>query len=111
MQELKIANWHAHLYFPTDKTEEVRPLTETIANTFGYDVGTIWDKPVGPHPIGSCQITVPANHLDKFLPWLMINRGNWDVFLHPNTGNDLLDHQQNAMWLGKSYPLKLEIFK
>ena len=111
MKELKIKNWHAHLYFPTQKSSLVKPLTEKISKEFGYPVGTIWDKPVGPHPIGSCQITVPAGELDRFIPWLMVNRGEWDVFLHPNTGNDLEDHQNYALWLGRSYELNLGIFK
>ena len=37
------------------------------------------------------------------------NRGDVDVFIHPNTGDDLLDHTQHIMWIGESYPLNLSV--
>ena len=110
---LTIDHWHAHLYYPADvsESEKLKPLTELISKEFGYSVGTRWAKPVGPHPVGSCQITVPTGELDRFIPWILKNRGSCDVFLHPNTGNDLEDHRDHAIWIGNSYPLNLTIFK
>jgi len=32
------------------------------------------------------------------------------VFIHPNTGQDLEDHRDRAVWIGKSVPLALDIF-
>jgi aromatic ring-cleaving dioxygenase len=32
------------------------------------------------------------------------------VFIHPEGENDLLDHRDHIMWIGKSYELKLDIF-
>jgi DOPA 4,5-dioxygenase len=111
MEKLDIKDWHAHLYYPIEKAPEVVPITQKVTSQFNYPVGTIWDKPVGPHPIGSCQITVPSGELDRFIPWLMLNREFCDVFLHPNTGSDLEDHRDHALWLGKSYKLNLDTFK
>lgn len=107
---MTIKDWHAHLYFPLGDGAKVKPLTEKIQAEFGFSIGTIWDKPVGPHPIGSCQITVPAGALDQFIPWLIENREGNDIFLHPNTGDDLKDHTDYTMWIGKSYPLKTSLF-
>jgi aromatic ring-cleaving dioxygenase len=42
--------------------------------------------------------------------WLALNRGELDVFVHPNTGNGRADHSAHVMFLGKSYPLDLSIF-
>ena len=39
--------------------------------------------------------------------WLVLNRGGLDVFVHPNTGDALVDHRDRAVWLGRSYALNL----
>ena len=36
--------------------------------------------------------------------------GDLTVFIHPNTGQDLEDHRDRAVWIGKSVPLMLDIF-
>jgi aromatic ring-cleaving dioxygenase len=38
----------------------------------------------------------------------MLNRGPLDVLVHPETGDDLADHRDHAMWLGDRLPLRLE---
>ena len=37
------------------------------------------------------------------------NHRDFPVLLHPETGNDLVDHRDHAVWLGERLPLKLEI--
>ena len=39
-----------------------------------------------------------------------LNRGDLTVFVHPNTGQDLEDHRDHAIWLGQQVPLVLDIF-
>ena len=43
-------------------------------------------------------------------PWLALNRGDLTIFVHPNTGQDLEDHRDRAIWLGQQVPLVLDIF-
>ncbi|MBR7901786.1 DOPA 4,5-dioxygenase family protein, partial [Burkholderia multivorans] len=31
-----------------------------------------------------------------------------DIFLHPNTHDELRDHRDCAVWIGKSYALNLD---
>ena len=40
----------------------------------------------------------------------MLNRDGLVVFLHPETGNALLDHRDWATWMGEIRPLNLSIF-
>jgi DOPA 4,5-dioxygenase len=40
--------------------------------------------------------------------WLALNHGALDVFVHPNTDNELRDHRDCALWLGRSYQLDLK---
>ena len=75
------------------------------------EIGRFHEKPVGPHPMWSYQILFPMPLFPDVAGWLALNRDGLDVFLHPNTGNDLADHRDHAMWIGRSYELDLSIFK
>ncbi|KAF2158056.1 hypothetical protein K461DRAFT_274300 [Myriangium duriaei CBS 260.36] len=72
----------------------------------------VWDKPIGPHPIGSFEVNIhsPAQ-FGAFIPWLVINRGPLSALVHPNTGEEWRDHTQRASWLGPAIPLHLRLLK
>ena len=40
----------------------------------------------------------------------MLNRAGLTVFAHPETGNELADHRDNALWMGEKLDLDLTIF-
>jgi len=111
-----IADYHAHVYYDaTEKSAaaDLRGLAEARFATPEYaDVkfGSWHDNPVGPHPVGSYQILFPASLFDRILPWLSLNRNGLTIFVHPNTGQDLEDHRDRAIWLGTTRDLKLSIF-
>ena len=73
-------------------------------------MGRFHEKPVGPHPCWSYQVAFRPEDFDQLVPWLALNRGGLVVFIHPNTGDDLVDHRDRAIWLGEKLDLKLEIF-
>jgi aromatic ring-cleaving dioxygenase len=72
----------------------------------------VWDKPIGPHPIGMFEVNVftPAQ-FGAFVPWLVINRGPLSALVHPNAGDGKRDHSQRASWLGTPVSLNLRAFK
>jgi DOPA 4,5-dioxygenase len=39
---------------------------------------------------------------------LALNHRELDVLVHPNTGDELRDHRDSALWLGSSHALALE---
>ena len=82
-----------------------------FADEFDYDVGRAWDRPVGPHPIGSCQVTVPEGAFEGVSRWFLKNRKGFDLFVHIVTGDDWLDHTEGVMWIGKSHELNLKFFE
>ena len=73
--------------------------------------GRFHEKPVGPHPRFSYQVAFRNDQLAPLLSWLTLNRGDLTVFIHPNTGHDLEDHRDRAIWMGQQVPLILDIFK
>ncbi len=70
-------------------------------------LGRFHEKPVGPHPLWSYQLAFAADQFSPVVGWLALNHGALDVLVHPNTGDDLRDHRDRALWLGKSHTLAL----
>ncbi len=105
-----IESWHAHVYFDAATREAAWALRERIATELGaqVEIGRFHEKPVGPHPAWSYQLAFGPHAFSHVVGWLVLNHGALDVFLHPNTGDELADHRDRALWLGKSYPLNLK---
>lgn len=105
-----ITGWHAHVYFDAGTRPAAKVLCEAAAARFGVAMGRMHDGPVGPHPFGSCQLSVPAAAFAEVIPWLALNREGLTVFAHAETGDHRADHTQHVLWLGDSMPLDLSIF-
>jgi DOPA 4,5-dioxygenase len=74
-------------------------------------MGRVHERPVGPHPDWSCQLTVTVPQLGEVLTWLALNRNGLVIFCHPSTGDSLKDHTDHAIWLGAIRPLDLTQFQ
>jgi len=105
-----IIDFHAHIYYDPEEVEKARGLGNAAQERFGISVGHYHLRPVGPHPRGSVQLTVPPSQLGEFAQWLVLNRGDLTVFAHANTGEDLADHTGHVIWFGPSEQLDLSIF-
>ncbi len=106
-----IADYHAHVYYDAGTYDRARKVCEAVRDTFGIPMGHMHERPVGPHPMWSCQLTVPAGQFEAVISWLAINRDGLIVFVHPNTGHDLEDHRDHAIWMGGMPPLNLAMFE
>ena len=102
--------YHAHLYFEKETLDFAIVLSQAIGEKFGLSVGSIIQRPVGPHPKWSCQITFAKEHFSEFVPWLDLHRDGLSIFIHGLTGDDLKDHTDYAYWLGDSEALNLAMF-
>ncbi|WP_421850038.1 DOPA 4,5-dioxygenase family protein [Marinomonas sp.] len=111
LTDQNIKAFHAHLYYSDAAgVEMAKEVAEQAAELFEIRVGRFHQKPVGPHPVWSCQLSFAAETFGKIIPWLMLNRQSLDVFVHPLTGNEYVDHTQGVSWLGKSYELDVSQF-
>lgn len=106
----EIAGYHAHVYYDQDTIAQARALCEAARDRFGLEMGRMHERPVGPHPMWSCQLAFPPEQFGAVVPWLALNRDGLIVFLHPNTGDDLADHTRHAIWMGGMPTLDLTIF-
>ena len=112
MQDIsEITGWHAHVYFTPDEVDRARAVCEAARDRFGITMGRLHVDPVGPHPTGSCQLTVPAERFQDVIPWLALNRDRLTVFAHAETGDVMADHTEHVIWLGESRALDLDILR
>ncbi len=107
---MSVRDFHAHIYFNADQLAAAEALAAEVQRRFDVRVGHFHVVPVGPHPRGSCQMTVPTDRFGEVATWLSVNRAGLTIFAHASTGDDLADHSRNIVWFGPSEALNLSIF-
>ena len=71
---------------------------------FGPFVAPQWAAFV-PYEMYGAQLAIETYIHGRYgtvVPWVMQNRGNFDVFVHPNTGFEREDHHDWGMWYGNT---------
>lgn len=106
-----IKHYHAHVYYDADTKKAAARLRRRINARFDTVLGSWHDEPVGPHPIGMYQVAFETGLFAELIPWMALNREDLSILVHPDTGDDLADHSDHAMWLGDSIKLRLERFR
>ena len=97
-----IQSYHAHIYFDgTDQRNAAETLREQIAERFSVLLGRWHDKPIGPHDRAMYQVAFLPGEFALFVPWLMLNRRDLTILVHPNTGEPKVDHLKRALWFGE----------
>ena len=105
-----ISGYHAHVYFDVATLPQALALCENAVDLFEIEMGRVHQKPVGPHPCWSCQLAFSAKIFSGLVPWLALRRDGLTILVHPQTGDELRDHRDYAMWMGKVEPLDLTLF-
>lgn len=105
-----ISDWHAHVYYDAATLDQASALCGLADQVLPVKQGRIHQKPVGPHPMWSCQLSFEPEDFSAVVVWLNAHRAGLTVFVHPNTGDVLADHRDHAIWLGDSVGLNLEMF-
>ncbi len=107
-----ITGYHAHVYYAAATKATARDLRDAIAAQFpDLVIGRWHDEPVGPHPTGSYLVTFSTPRFANMVPWLMLHRRGLVVLVHPETGNDLADHTEHAIWMGGMPDLDVSAFE
>ncbi len=108
----EITGYHAHVYYDAATKATASSVRECLAVQFPHEVLGHWhDDPVGPHPMGSYLIAFPPSRFAEVVTWLMLHRQGLIVFVHPETGNDLADHMERALWMGGMPELDVSVFE
>ena len=109
MTQLK--GYHAHVYYNQTTRPTAERLRDAIIGKFAVRPGAFSDEPIGPHPISQFNVIFETDEFQKIVPWLMLNRGDLAILVHPDTGDAYADHARHALWLGAILPLRLDVLK
>jgi DOPA 4,5-dioxygenase len=107
----EITGYHAHIYYDPATRATAERLRAGIGDRFTARLGSWHDEPVGPHPIAMYQVAFAVEEFPRLVPWLLLNRGELDVLVHPMTGDAVADHTRHALWLGTPLPLRLDVLR
>lgn len=103
----RITGYHAHVYFSSQSETLAGEFRDCLASRFDVTLGRWHHKPIGPHPSAMYLVAFAPSELAELLPWLMLNRRGLVILVHPETGDDVADHTEHALWMGG--PLALDI--
>lgn len=106
----RITGYHAHVYYEPASRDRAARLRARIEERFEVRMGRWRDEPVGPHPSPSYQVAFAPELFGALVPWLALNRDGLVIFVHPETGDDLADHRDYALWMGAMPALDLSVF-
>ncbi len=106
-----LKGFHAHVYFDAGTVERARAVCEAARDRFAIAMGRMHERPVGPHPMWSCQLAFPPDKAGAVFSWLALNRRDLIVFAHALTGDDLKDHTDHAIWMGGMLELDLSVLE
>ncbi|MEO7602523.1 MAG: DOPA 4,5-dioxygenase family protein [Sphingomicrobium sp.] len=110
MDDPRIRDFHFHIYFDAAEIEQAKAVATAAARAFPLPVGHFHPGPVGPHPRGSVQLTVPTDLLGPVVQWFALNRAGLTIFAHASTGDDRADHSDHVIWFGPSETIDLTLF-
>lgn len=94
--------YHIHVYFPLQQQDKAQALNEIIRQE-RQDVLRVFPlvcKLIGPHKMPMFELHVESIS-DEFIAWLDTIRGGFSVLIHPVSENELRDHTERAIWLGR----------
>jgi DOPA 4,5-dioxygenase len=107
---LEVGSYHAHIYFdPVSERDVALELRQGIADRFSVRLGTMWDRPVGPHSRAMYQVAFAPDLFPALVPWLMLNHAGLSILIHPNTANARRDHLDDPIWIGEALALDGEV--
>ena len=103
------APWHAHVYYDASERVQAAALRDGFSAMADAApilfVGSMVDRPVGPHPIPQFEIHFPASARAAVIR--EVEKTRLRALIHPLTDDDLADHTTLAHWIGE--PLDLDV--
>ncbi|MEZ0261400.1 MAG: DOPA 4,5-dioxygenase family protein [Alphaproteobacteria bacterium] len=111
--EFKPDAYHIHIYFKPGEASEKNAIevARTIDSRFP---GAVEDMhrvgKVGPHTEANIGMTITPESFGAVLGWLQMNNKGLSILIHPRTGDELVDHGDAALWLGKPVPFNEKFF-
>jgi len=106
-----ITGFHVHVYFDPPTRVTALAVRDGLAERFDVELGRIHGRPMGPHPKSMYQVKFAPSEFSALVQWLMLNHAGLDVLIHPETGDDVADHTEQALWLGQKLDLNIDFLR
>lgn len=107
-----ITEFHAHIYFNGAAARaHAFHLRACLLADFGGTAGGVRETPGGPHPEPDLLVHIPVHRFADAVPFLMLNRKGLSILVHPETGEAVKDHTDNALWLGRPLAVDVDFLK
>lgn len=81
--------------------------SEMVPGLVDATVPTIFQGPMGPHPLASFEIWAPREYFADIMGFITVNRGSLSVLVHPITRFQMEDHIGRSFWLGRESSLDM----
>jgi len=106
--------YHVHLYYERGKESEsvARVIAEGIKSQFKDKIIEEFNYKtlVGPHDGPNIAIHFSNEGFAKIVPWVQVNSKGLSVLVHPVTNDELKDHVEDSMWIGKQRGFNMAYF-
>jgi aromatic ring-cleaving dioxygenase len=107
-----IPKYHAHIYYNAFSIELAEPIREWLLKLQEQHknimyVGAMHNKPIGPHTQPMFMASFNSELFTLIVSYLMLNHKTLSVLVHPETGDELMDHTEYPLWIGDKIPLDL----
>ena len=99
-----VFGYHVHIYFEPGKVSETtaRELVEELKSRFGDDVDSAAKiGKIGPHTAPNFAVHITKKGFTDIVSWTQLNANGLSILIHPETGDELKDHLDSSMWIGK----------
>ncbi len=108
-----IHGYHAHVYYDLASRESADALRGKLIETFGRQIrihGLI-DEPIGPHPFPMFEVDLRPEDFGTVVPWMMTHHGTHSILIHPLMGDEMAEHRDLPIWIGKQLTLDLKFLE
>jgi aromatic ring-cleaving dioxygenase len=100
--------YHAHIYYGSSARAAAAALRDRFkANPKVHFVGSMTDRPVGPHPIAQFEVHFSQEMRETIIA--AITATGLTALVHPLTDDDLADHTTLGHWIGEPLALDLSV--
>ena len=105
--------YHLHIYFQpgTQAEKDAVNVAKKLGENFPWAVEDSHRVGlVGPHTQANIGVTITPESFGEVVSWLQLNAKGLSILIHPRTGDEIVDHKDAAMWLGKPVAFNEKFF-
>lgn len=107
-----IEGYHLHIYHGANDRAAADRVAQSVETLFADDLirSSHAIGAVGPHTAPNVAVYIRSEGFGRIVQWLQMNSEGLSILIHPETGDDLKDHLDGSMWLGKQMDYNQRFF-